>query len=150
MDSRVTELEVAVESLREEVRELRLALQRLKRELETRKRSDSEFERGTSYSSVLDSPLRAPSSAGFSLVTGGGEGSYSVSPSVAGSRPGGSGVASRGGPSVSRSPQGSAGGSARPTLTWEEREEICDEIAESAFCTARARSSTPLESASIW
>ena len=131
MDRRVSELEVEVDTLRTEVRELRVLVNRLRRELErtaARRQSDSELDRASSYSSVLDSPLRG-SSASFSLVTGaGGEPVQSRSPSEVEGRGGRAG-------SDSRSTGGyggaaSATGSSRPTLTWAEREEICDEIAD--------------------
>ena len=130
MESRVSELEIQVDSLREEVRELRLALQRVRRELDSRRRSDSEADRVSSYSSVLDSALRAPNSASYSLVTGGGDGGFSRGSSAGDSRAGLGGGASRGVASYSRSPAASGSASARPTISWEEREEICDEIAE--------------------
>ena len=133
MESRICVLEKEVQCLREEVRELRLTLQRAQREFEaaTRRRTDSEYKRGTSYSSVLDSPLRPSSAGSFSLV--GGERQTSRGSSAGDSRAGVAGSEVRGvhhvGGSASRSPGAGSGGS-RPTLSWGEREEICDEIAE--------------------
>lgn len=137
MDQRVAELEVEVDTLRSEVSELRSLVHKLKREFErgvSRRQTDSEADRGSSYSSVLDSPLRG-SSASFSLVTGGAADlQISRSPSVAESgraRVGSDSRSSTGyGAGQSRSPEVAGSGSSRPTLTWAEREVICDEIAE--------------------
>ena len=137
----VSELEGEVQSLREEVRELRLALQRARRDFEGRRRSDSELDRGSSYSPVLDPPVRAQSSASFSLVTGGGDGGFSRSSSLADSRAGvggtESGARSVGHVAPSSSQSSAASGSTRPTLSLEEHEEICDEIGEWFLCCLR-------------
>ena len=75
---------------------------------------------------MLDSPLRAPSSGSFSLVTG-GPAEFPPSRHPSGSGEGGGGT--RSGVSASRSPEATNSASTRQ-LSWQEREEIYDEIGE--------------------